>query len=187
LSPTHLRPDTLVLGVDPGTLVTGYGVVSRRKGRMSLVTCGIIKNSPFDQLSMRLVRIYSGLRTVIETFHPDEFAIESAFYGKNAQSALKLGHARGVSLLAAAEKKLPISEYTPREIKKAVVGKGQASKSQVQYMVRTLLALSSTAMKLDASDAIATAICRLHRMTEPGKEYRDWKSFIAAHPERVRT
>jgi crossover junction endodeoxyribonuclease RuvC len=124
---------------------------------------------------------------VIKKYHPDEFAIESAFYGKNAQSALKLGHARGVSILAAVEHELPTSEYSPREVKKAVVGTGSASKEQVQFMIKTLLGESPGNMLLDTSDALAIAICHLHRLTAPASKHRDWKSFVAAHPERVKS
>lgn len=137
-------------------------------------------------MPLRLQRIYTGLRSVIETYHPDELAIESAFYGKNAQSALKLGHARGVAILAAVESEIPTSEYSPREVKKAVVGNGAASKEQVQFMIRSMLRLSNARMLHDTSDAIAIAICHLHRILAPASGHRSWKSFILAHPERVR-
>ena len=127
-----------------------------------------------------------GDRALVEaTDVPDEFAIESAFYGKNAQSALKLGHARGVSILAAVVNEIPTSEYSPREVKKAVVGNGAASKEQVQFMVKSLLRTADSTMILDASDAIAVALCHLHRLISPTARYKDWKSFIQAHPARV--
>jgi crossover junction endodeoxyribonuclease RuvC len=137
-------------------------------------------------MPLRLKEIYSGLCKVIRDHAPDEFAIESAFYGKNAQSALKLGHARGVSILAAVEHEIPASEYSPREVKKAVVGNGAASKEQVQYMVKSLLRIPSSQMILDASDALAIALCHLHRLQRPAVKYRDWSSFVHANPERVR-
>jgi crossover junction endodeoxyribonuclease RuvC len=138
-------------------------------------------------MPLRLRAIHAELTLVIKKYHPDEFAIESAFYGKNAQSALKLGHARGVSILAAVEHELPTSEYSPREVKKAVVGTGSASKEQVQFMIKTLLGESPGNMLLDTSDALAIAICHLHRLTAPASKHRDWKSFVAAHPERVKS
>ena len=137
-------------------------------------------------MPLRLKKIYSDLSAVIERFQPDEFAIESAFYGKNAQSALKLGHARGVSILSAVEREIPTTEYSPREIKKAIVGNGSASKEQVQFMVKSLLQLKQGAMILDASDALAIAICHLNRIVTPTAKHRDWKSFVVAHPERVK-
>ncbi len=185
--PSRRTSGLIVLGIDPGTLVTGFGIVERHGAEMKLLACGAIKNSPEHPLAQRLMKIYSELCSVIRWWRPTEIAIESAFCGKNAQSALKLGHARGVSLLAAVERNIPISEYSPREIKRAVTGKGQASKVQVQFMVRALLGLSSAKMLSDTSDAIATAICHLHRLTAPGKKHKNWKSFVLAHPERVRS
>jgi crossover junction endodeoxyribonuclease RuvC len=180
------RSSIVVLGVDPGTLVTGYGIVLRKGSEITLLSCGTIKNGNERSMPLRLQRIHSELCLVIEKFKPDEFAIESAFYGKNAQSALKLGHARGVSILAAVERQIPTTEYSPREVKKAVVGNGAASKEQVQFMVKSLLKVPHSKMLLDTSDALAIAICHLHRMVTPTSKHKDWKSFIAAHPERVK-
>ena len=174
-----------VLGIDPGTLVTGYGIVTRRGSTLRMVTCGTITNRSDVAMPLRLHRIYKELQALLKQHTPDEVAIESAFYGKNVQSALKLGHARGVSLLAAVEKNLPTAEYSPREVKLAVVGKGNATKEQVRFMVSALLQAPSPTMLLDASDALAVAICHCHRSTAPQKRHRDWKAFIAAHPERV--
>jgi crossover junction endodeoxyribonuclease RuvC len=181
------RRTIIVLGVDPGTLVTGYGVVARKDSEMHLLGCGIIKNGSDESIPLRLRRIYADLQAVINRFHPDEFAIESAFYGKNAQSALKLGHARGVSILAAVEREIPTTEYSPREVKKAVVGSGRASKEQVQFMVKRILDVADRKMVHDTSDALAIALCHLHRITVPTSKHRDWKTYIAAHPERVKS
>ncbi len=175
----------IVLGVDPGTLVTGYGVVERSGRQLQLLDAGTICNSSAVPMPVRLREIYCGLKRVIDRFHPDEFAIESAFYGKNAQSALKLGQARGVALLAAVERDIPTSEYSPREVKRAVVGNGTASKEQVRFMIQNLLPLTTTSGKLDMTDAIAVAVCHLHRLSAPAARYKDWKSFIDAHPERL--
>jgi crossover junction endodeoxyribonuclease RuvC len=177
----------IVLGVDPGTLVTGFGVIGGTPDRLELLDAGTIRNDNGQSMPIRLKRIYEGLQALIDRHHPDEFAIESAFYGKNAQSALKLGQARGVSILAAVEKEIPTTEYSPREVKRAVVGKGTATKEQVQYMVRVLLRLKGGAMQLDTSDAIAVALCHLHRGTGVPPRHKDWSSYIAAHPERVRS
>jgi len=184
---TNNHSSIIVLGVDPGTIVTGYGIVERRGSTLKLMSSGVIRNSPDSSMPVRLKRIYSELQSLITTFHPDEFAIESAFYGKNAQSALKLGHARGVSILAAVEQEIPTSEYSPREVKKAVVGKGTASKDAVKFMVQSILGTRDAVMALDSSDALAVAICHLHRMVTPSSKHRDWKSFVQAHPERVRS
>jgi crossover junction endodeoxyribonuclease RuvC len=175
----------IVLGVDPGTLVTGYGVIERTSNTIRLLNCGSIKNNGETSMPLRLKKIYAGLQQVIHQFHPDEFAIESAFYGKNAQSALKLGHARGVSILAAVEEEIPTTEYSPREVKRAIVGSGAASKEQVAFMVKSLLGLTNAKMLHDTSDAIAIAICHAQRMTTPTAKHKDWKSYIEAHPEKV--
>lgn len=175
----------VVLGVDPGTIVTGYGIVEQAGTHTRLLACGIINNRSIQPIPERLGRISRDLRSVIRQHRPDGFAIESAFYGRNAQSALKLGYARGVCLLAAAENRIPIAEYSPREIKKAVTGNGNASKEQVQFMVRKLVESTHIKMAMDTSDAIATALCHLHRLRNHRLRPKDWKTYIKEHPERV--
>jgi crossover junction endodeoxyribonuclease RuvC len=184
--PLTADADVVVLGIDPGTLVTGYGVVARRRNRLQLLECGTIVNASADPMPGRLERIHRGLSTLISKHRPDEVAIESAFYGKNAQSALKLGHARGVSLLAAFQQGVPSAEYSPREVKKSVVGRGNASKEQVRFMVKALLQTGDASMVLDSSDALAIAICHLQRRRSAAQRVKDWKSFVISHPERVR-
>lgn len=188
----------IILGVDPGTLVTGYGVIEIRNGKAQVLEFDAVKNRGSDSMPIRLHRIYSALCSVIEQYHPDEFAIETAFYGKNAQSALKIGHARGVSILAAVNAQIPTAEYSPREVKKAVVGNGAASKEQVQGMVKTLLQIRHSPKLFDVTDALAVAICHLQRRGNPrpkpahkksnGKARNNaWKDFIKQHPDRVIT
>jgi crossover junction endodeoxyribonuclease RuvC len=177
----------VVLGVDPGTLVTGYGVVVRRGTALRLLAAGTIANTSRSSIPERLHAIHTRLQQVLNTYRPAEFAIESAFYGKNAQSALKLGHARGVCMLAAVQHGLTPAEYSPREVKKAVVGNGNASKDQVQFMVKALLGLKGGTMAADTSDAIAIALCHLHRVSSPITRHRDWRAYVEAHPEKVRS
>jgi crossover junction endodeoxyribonuclease RuvC len=180
------KTEIIVLGVDPGTLITGYGVVVRQGNTVRMVDCGSIKNNGESSMPLRLKNIHSELCDVINRHHPDEFAIESAFYGKNAQSALKLGHARGVSILAAVKQDIPTTEYSPREVKRAIVGNGAASKEQVAFMVKSLLGLTNARMLHDTSDALAIAICHAQRMTTPTAKHKDWKSYIEAHPEKIK-
>lgn len=179
----------IILGVDPGTLVTGYGVIETQAGgkRMSVVEYGTIESRKIASLPIRLQTIFTRLSAVIERTVPDEFAIESAFYQKNVQSTLKLGHARGVAMLAAVLKQIPTSEYAPREIKQAVVGNGNASKDQVEYMVRTLLKLEQADKELpDAYDALATAMTHAFRGGATTKKaWKNWSQFAAQNPERV--
>lgn len=130
-----------ILGIDPGTIVTGYGIIEKQKGSLSLVVQGAIKLPPKKELSLKLEIIYNEIDRIIKLYKPDEFAIETAFYGKNVQSAMKIGYARGVAMLAAVHNKLPVSEYSPKEVKKSVVGFGAANKRQVQYMINHLLGL----------------------------------------------
>ena len=152
-----------VLGIDCGGEYTGYGVVELHPtGRLSCLACGAIKLSPREKLATRLSRIYMHLGAIISEHQPDEVAIEDVFYALNVKSALKLGQVRGVAMLAAASAGLEVSEYSPLTIKSSVVGYGRAEKHQVQHMVTRLLELAEPPEPLDASDALAIAICHLH-------------------------
>ena len=186
----------IILGVDPGTLSTGFGIIEVENGTYSVLAFNVIKNTVSSSLPLRLKRIYGHLSTMIDHYHPDEFAIETAFYGKNVQSALKIGHARGVSILAAVNHELPTTEYSPREVKKAVTGNGGASKEQVRFMVQSQLNLRETPKYFDISDALAVALCHSFRISGGKPTYRrlrhtastghrDWSEFVHAHPERV--
>jgi crossover junction endodeoxyribonuclease RuvC len=152
--------DVVVLGIDPGTAVTGYGVVVRRNGGgVSLQECGIIKTSASRPLLDRIREIYDATAGLIERHRPHVVSVEEVFQGKNPQSALKLGHARGAILLAAAHAEVDVAEYAPREIKKAVVGNGNATKDQVAYMVQRQLHLKDAPAPADAADGVAAALC----------------------------
>ena len=177
----------IVLGVDPGTLVTGYGVIESKNGRIAVLGCDAIQNKSDRSMPLRLKLIFERLMEVIDRYHPDEFAIETAFYGRNAQSALKLGHARGVAMLAAVTREIPTTEYSPREVKKAVVGTGAASKEQVKAMVKTLLRMNTTPKFYDTTDALAVALCHLHRRPKRRSRPADWKAYVKANPQRVKT
>lgn len=185
----------IILGIDPGTLIAGYGVIERNGNTVSLLDVGVIKNSSASSMPLRLKKIYAAITAVIERFHPDEFAIETAFYSKNAQSALKIGQARGVSILAGVNFEIPVTEYSPREIKKAVTGKGGASKEQVQYMMMSLLKLKTKPKHFDSTDALAVAVCHAFKSSAARPSFppqsrrasKEWKSYIEAHPEKVLT
>jgi len=147
-----------ILGIDPGTNVTGYGVIEKQRSGLKEILHGEIKVAKSRRLSQRLLLVYNGLIAVIEKSNPDMLAVEDIFYGKNVKSLIKQGHARGIVLLTASIKGLPVYEYSPLEIKKAVVGYGLAEKSQVQQMVKAILGLSNLPPE-DAADALAIAIC----------------------------
>ncbi len=177
----------IVLGVDPGTLITGYGIIENRNGKLKVLLSGAVRNNSKVPMPERLKNIYVRLSSVIEKYRPTQFAIETAFYGKNAQSALKLGHARGVAILTAVKCGIPTYEYSPREVKKAIVGNGSASKEQVQYMIKTLLRIRETPRYYDITDALAVALCHIqqHKLPYTGRR-KSWGSFVAEHPERCR-
>jgi len=150
----------LVLGIDPGTAVTGYGVVARRGvGAVSLVECGVVRTSAGTPLAERLREIYLEVDALLERHRPFAVSVESVFQGKNVHSALTLGHARGVVLLAAALRDIAIAEYDPRQIKQSVVGTGSATKDQVAFMVKQHLRLKEPPSPADASDGVAAALC----------------------------
>lgn len=153
-----------VLGIDPGTVITGWGVVEMAEGSLLHLAHGTIASSGIPGQGSRLRRIYRGIHEVLKRYDPQEMSLEKVFFARNAQSALKLGQARGVALLAAAENDIAAHEYTSAEIKLAVVGYGQATKEQVQKMVASLLHLSGRIPR-DAADALAAAICYLHQRT----------------------
>ena len=176
----------IVIGIDPGSLLTGYGVVLNVRGKTSVLACGTIRNRPQSPMPDRLRTIFEALQEIIQRYRPDEFAIETAFYGKNAQSALKLGHARGAAILAAVMRDIPTYEYSPREVKKAVVGIGTASKIQVRAMMKSQFRLDTTPRNFDTTDALAVALCHLHRLGTPQRQRKvSWKAYVAEHPEKL--
>jgi crossover junction endodeoxyribonuclease RuvC len=151
-----------IFGIDPGSERTGYGCVESDGSRHRLVTCGAITSAAPTAFPDRLLAIHTQLAALLEQCRPDCVAIENLFFATNVRSALKLGHARGVAMLAAIEAGVPVVEYTPAEIKRAVVGYGRAEKHQVQHMVKLMLRLPSVPVPHDAADALAVAICHVH-------------------------
>jgi len=153
---------TVILGIDPGSRITGYGLIRENSGTIDYIDSGCIRTRPDQELSARLLEIYNGVCLIMDRYAPDEVAIEQVFMHENPNAALKLGHARGVAMVAAASHRIKLYEYSPREIKQTVVGYGGAEKAQVNHMVVHLLALSSSP-QTDAADALAIAICHSHR------------------------
>ncbi len=151
-----------VLGIDPGSSVTGYGVVEHNGRGVRCVDCGTIPAGP-GALPDRLVAVYEGIAELLDAFHPGAVAIENVFLGKNVRTLAVISQTRGVAILAVRRADLPVFEYTPRDVKKAIVGTGRASKSQIAYMVGSLLALAGDELPKDATDGLAIALCHLHR------------------------
>ncbi|HLA39104.1 MAG TPA: crossover junction endodeoxyribonuclease RuvC [Candidatus Glassbacteria bacterium] len=166
MKPPEARPTaraTTILGIDPGSQVTGFGVVESRASASRLVACGASRASAGEDLPQRLHRIYEFVTSLIERYRPAVLVVEDAFYGRNVQSLKAIGQVRGVVILAGAVAGIPVYEYSPREVKKAVAGRGDASKEQVQRMVQTVLGLVQPPRPHDASDALAIALCHSHR------------------------
>lgn len=151
-----------VLGIDPGSRVTGYGIVEEKDKKLVSIASGVIQIRTDGEFSDRLKKIYQGITDIIEKYQPDSVAVENIFFAKNARSLIKLGEARGAAITAAANRNLAVFEYTPTEIKRAVVGYGRSEKEQIQKMVFLLLGLKTETQPFDASDALAVAICHIH-------------------------
>jgi crossover junction endodeoxyribonuclease RuvC len=162
---------TLILGIDPGSRITGYGIIKEENQKIYYVDSGCIRTNTLHDLSSRLLVIFNGICELLENYHPNEVAIEQVFMHQNPNSALKLGHARGAAMVAAASHRLKITEYSAREVKQAIVGYGAAKKNQVSHMVVNLLTLNS-APQTDAADALAIAICHSHRRKNKMEIYK---------------
>lgn len=184
------RWERIIIGIDPGTNVMGYGILGIKGKNPEMIMMGVIELNKFESHYLRLARIYERVSGLIEQYLPDEMAIEAPFYGKNVQSMLKLGRAQGVAMAAALNRDIPICEYEPRKIKLAITGTGAASKEQVKEMMRRILNIPQESMlpQLDATDALAAALCHFYESSRPhiDKGCRSWKEFIAKNPDKVK-
>ncbi|NUM70390.1 MAG: crossover junction endodeoxyribonuclease RuvC [Ignavibacteriaceae bacterium] len=176
----------IIIGVDPGTVRCGYGLIRKSGSTVQYIDSGVINLSSADSVPFRLGIIYTRITEKIREYKPEFFALETAFFGKNVQSALKIGYARGAAMLAAVHHDLIVAEYSPREVKKAVTGNGGATKEQVSYMVRTILSDKEAEFRLDESDALAIAICHSFRAKSDEPNVRNWKDFIKNNPHLVK-
>lgn len=179
--------DKIILGIDPGTTVLGYGLIHIKGSKMEMLNFGIIQLNKLTTQADKLKRISDRLDGLIEEYKPDEMAIEAPFFGKNVQSMLKLGRAQGVAIGCALRKDIPYEEYTPKRIKQAITGNGNASKEQVAEMLKNLLNFSEIPKYLDATDGLAAAVCH-HFSKGIGENYKtkggSWTAFLSANPER---
>lgn len=175
--------EKIIMGVDPGTNIMGYGILRVTGNKADLLTMGVIQLHKYESHYLRLGKIYERIISIIDTYHPDELAIEAPFYGKNVQSMLKLGRAQGVAITAAIMRDIPITEYEPKKIKVAITGGGAASKEQVAGMLQRMLHIPKEDMdiQLDATDALAAAYCHFIQMGKPTVEHKfsSWKDFAA--------
>jgi crossover junction endodeoxyribonuclease RuvC len=179
--------DRVILGIDPGTIIMGYGLIHIKGSGPVLLTSGVLKLDKYDEHALRLQKIFERTIAIIEEYKPDELAIEAPFFGKNVQSMLKLGRAQGVAIAAALSKNIPITEYSPKKIKMSITGNGNASKEQVAAMLQHLLKFKNTSQHFDATDALGAAMCHYFQnktLGERAKTYTGWKAFLAENPKR---
>ena len=181
-----IKNDQIILGIDPGTSVMGYGLLSIKGKKYELIQYGVIHLSKYSTHELKLKKIFDRISGLIEEFAPDEVALEAPFFGKNVQSMLKLGRAQGVAMAAALSKEIPIAEYAPKKVKQAVTGNGNASKEQVAKMIMQLLEIKEEPKLLDATDALAVALCHHFKAGATDKTTGSWKAFVSQNPGRVK-
>ncbi len=193
----EVRGEKIILGIDPGTTITGYGLISVTGKTPSLITLGIIDLRKKTDHFQKIRSVFEETLALIDRYHPDEFAIEAPFFGKNIQSMLKLGRAQGAAISAALYRDLPVAEYAPRMIKMSITGHGQASKEQVATMLRTILAFHDKKLLLDATDALGAALCHFYQSGKPtsskspggpkgSKSSKSWEEFVRNNSSRVK-
>ena len=182
--------EKVILGIDPGTNIMGYGVIKVNDNKAEMVTMGVIDLRRFEDAYLKLGHIFERVTGIIDAYLPDEMAIEAPFFGKNVQSMLKLGRAQGTAIAAAIHHGVPIHEYAPLKIKMAITGNGSASKEQVAGMLQRLLKFDEDAMTkfMDATDALGAAYCHFMQMNRPESQahYRRWKDFVNKNPKKVK-
>jgi crossover junction endodeoxyribonuclease RuvC len=178
--------EKIILGIDPGTVVFGYGVLKQEGQKLTAIQMGVVKLDKFKSHEIRLAKIFEKVTQLIEQYLPDEMAIESPFFGKNVQIALKLGRAQGVSMAAAIARQIPIVEYSPKKVKQSVTGNGNASKEQVAAMVVRLLNINPENFLLDATDALAIAITHFNQSGRAQEVSGGWDKFLKQNADRIK-
>jgi crossover junction endodeoxyribonuclease RuvC len=182
--------DRIILGIDPGTIVMGYGLIGITQKKVAIISLGVVKLGKLDDAMLKLQKIFERTTSLIDQYNPDELAIEAPFFGKNVQSMLKLGRAQGVAISAALNRNMQVNEYSPKKIKQSITGNGNASKEQVAAMLQRLLAFVETPEFLDATDGLAAAYCHYLQSGKAiggaGKRYSGWKAFVTDNPKKVK-
>jgi crossover junction endodeoxyribonuclease RuvC len=187
---SSIQKERIILGIDPGTAVMGYGLIKETGQKIELISLGVIKMDNMDDHMLKLQRIFEKTVALIDNYHPDCLAIEAPFYGKNIQVMLKLGRAQGVAMAAALSRNVDITEYSPRKIKQSITGNGNATKEQVAAMLQTLLKFTESPEFLDATDGLAVAVCHSFQKITTGKTgnkktYSGWETFVKDNAGRV--
>lgn len=183
-----MQTDKIILGIDPGTTIMGYGLIHIKENKMELIQMGVLHLSKLGSHELKLKRIFERTLQLVDEYKPDELAVEAPFFGKNVQSMLKLGRAQGVAMSAALYRDVPIFEYAPKKIKMAITGKGTASKEQVAAMLKSLLNIKEMPKHLDATDGLAAAVCHYFQRNPSGtgKKYTGWGSFLKDNPDKLK-
>jgi crossover junction endodeoxyribonuclease RuvC len=181
-----LTTDRVILGIDPGTTIMGFGIIHISGSKMTLLELGVLQLHKLEDHPSKLKEIFEHSIVLIEKHKPDELAIEAPFFGKNVQSMLKLGRAQGVAIAAALSRSIPVTEYSPKKIKQSITGNGNASKEQVAAMLQSLLQITDMPRHLDATDGLAAAVCHYFQRNakSAGKTYTGWKKFLVENPSR---
>ena len=182
-----MNTERIILGIDPGTTIMGFGLIRVIGKKMEFIQMNELQLKKYDDHYVKLRLIFERTIELIETYHPDEIAIEAPFYGKNVQSMLKLGRAQGTAMAAGLSRQIPITEYLPKKIKMAITGNGNASKEQVAKMLQSTLQLKTLPKNLDATDGLAAAVCHFYNSSKvtKGKSYTGWSSLIKQNSDRV--
>ena len=179
--------EKIILGIDPGTTIMGFGLIKVVNKKMEFIQMNELLLNKYKDHYVKLKLIFERTIELIDTYHPDEIAIEAPFFGKNVQSMLKLGRAQGVAMAAGLSREIPITEYLPKKIKMAITGNGNASKEQVAKMLQSVLGLKTLPKNLDATDGLAAAVCHFYNSgrVEIGKNYTGWDAFVKANPKKI--
>lgn len=183
-----MSKEKIILGIDPGTTIMGFGLIKIVGKKMEFMQLNELMLKKYDDHYLKLKLIFERTVELIDTYHPDEIAIEAPFFGKNVQSMLKLGRAQGVAMAAGLSREVPITEYAPKKIKMAITGNGNASKEQVAKMLQSLLGLKTLPKNLDSMDGLAAAVCHFYNQgrVEVGKSYSGWTAFVKQNEGRVK-
>jgi len=184
-----IQKEKIILGIDPGTTIMGFGLIKVVGNKMSLLLLNELILNKLDDHYLRLKHIFERTIDLIEKYHPDEIAIEAPFFGKNVQSMLKLGRAQGVAMAAGLSKEIPITEYSPKKIKMSITGNGNASKEQVAKMLQSLLGIKKLPKNLDSTDGLAAAVCHFYNQNNTlssEKNYSGWSAFVKQNERRIK-
>ena len=182
-----MKTEKIILGIDPGTTIMGFGLIKVVGKTMTFLQMNELDLKKYSDHYLKLKLIFDRTVELIDTYNPDEIAIEAPFFGKNVQSMLKLGRAQGVAMAAGLSREVPITEYLPKKIKMAITGNGNASKEQVAKMLQSMLGLKTLPKNLDATDGLAAAVCHFYNQgrVEVGKNYSGWASFVKQNPKKI--